>query len=156
MIARLLLFLALVVSGLVIALSLRVPGPPPTADHISSAPTFTEGLREHLQDVQAAADALVELGETRERNLLVVRQRQSAMNAALDATDAWLAQHNEHEDDIAVVAYRSGAALIRKSMSEAQSAFFRFDWDGIAAANVTLQDGAHLITEAISHLAPTR
>lgn len=147
------MLLLLAVAGLAITLQVTAPGPSPSMN--SSVPdtsTFTAGFLEHLSTVQTAAVALVELGERRERNLLVVGQRQSAMNAALDSTDAWLTQQAAHDSDPAVATYRTGADLIRKAMSDAQSAFFRLDWDGIAAANVTLQAGVDEVSAAVSQL----
>jgi hypothetical protein len=139
---RVLLLLLLALAGLAIASGLRAPAPPVTNDGtVTGTGSFTEEFMEHLETVRVAADALVDLGERRERNLLIVGQRQSAMNAALDATDTWLARQTAHQDDPAVVSYRSGAALIRQAMADAQSAFLHFDWDGIAAANETLNEG---------------
>jgi hypothetical protein len=139
---RILLLLLLALAGLAIATGMRAPAPPVTNDVTATdTGTFTEGFLEHLRTVQVAADALVDLGERRERNLLIVGQRQSAMNAALDDTDSWLARQIAHQDDPAVVSYRSGAALIRQAMADAQSAFLHLDWDGIAAANETLGEG---------------
>lgn len=150
---RLLLLLLLVLAGLGITFAVRAPlGPAGNHRDMTATPTFGEGFLEHLDAVQIAAEALVDLGERRERNLLVVGQRQSAMNAALDATDAWLAQQVMPQDDHAVAAYRSGAALIRQSMTDAQSAFLRFDWNSIAAANVVLKQGAAEIAEARNSL----
>ena len=152
--ARVLLLLLLIVAGLVVGLRMRAPGPPPITDGtMTVTPTFAEEFLQHLSSVQTAADALVELGESRERNLLVVGQRQSAMNAALDSTDAWLTQQGANDSDPAVETYRTGAALIRQAMSDAQSAFLRLDWDGIAAANVTLLAGTDEVHAAVSQLA---
>ena len=150
---RVLLLLLLMIVGLAIALSAHPPGPTSIRSGPSTdSPSFAEGFLEQLSIVEAAANALVELGVSRERNLLIVGQRQSAMNAALDSTDTWLTQHAAHESDPAVIAYRTGAILIRQAMSDAQSAFFRLDWDDIAAANVTLQLGADQVTAAVSEL----
>ena len=140
----LLLLLALV--PLAIFLDLRGPEPPAATN--ATNVTFADGFREHLGTVHEAADALVDLGDRRERNLLVVGQRQSAMNAALNAADAWLSQQPGHEDDPAVAAYRAGAADIRQAMIDAQAAFLRFDWDGVAVANDTLKQGAAHISMA--------
>lgn len=146
--APLLLLLALV--PLAIILVVRGPASPVSTDPPTL--TFADGFREHLGTVHEAADALVDLGERRERNLLVVGQRQSAMNAALNASDAWLKQQPGHEDDPAVAAYRAGAHDIRQAMTDAQAAFLRFDWDGVAAANDTLRQGAAHISVAVDLL----
>ncbi|MCA9880154.1 MAG: hypothetical protein KC442_20310 [Thermomicrobiales bacterium] len=132
------------------ALFLRPAAPPPNpVTRASPAATpFAAGFRSQLASVLSAGEALVDLGERRERNLLVVRQRQSAMIAALDATDAWLAQHPAAADDPAVAAYRTGSTRIRAAMAEAQAAFLRFDWDAIAAANDTLRQGVADLTTA--------
>ncbi len=143
---RLLLLFLLALIPLAIILVIRAPVEPVSND--AATGTFADGFLEHLETVQEAAGALVDLGERRERNLLVVGQRQSSMNAALDATDAWLAQQAAHQGDPAVAAYRAGAAGIRQAMADAQSAFLRFDWDGIAAANDTLKQGAADISTA--------
>lgn len=151
--ARVLLLILLVVAGLAVGLRARVPDLPPiTNGSMTDTPTFAEGFLEHLWNVQTAADALVELGESRERNLLIVGQRQSAMNAALDSTDAWLTEEGANDSDPAVATYRSGAALIRQAMSDAQSAFFRLDWDGVAKANVMLQQGVDEVSAAVSQI----
>lgn len=146
---RVLLLLLLAIAGLALPLETRAPAPATQDDGAASATsTFAAGFLEHLETVQAAVDALVELGARRERNLLIVGQQQSAMNAALGSTDAWLAQQAAHQDDRAVAAYRSGADDIRQAMADAQSAFLHFDWDGIAAANLTLKEGAANIAVA--------
>ena len=148
------LLLLLAVAGLVVFLNLRPTVPSTNLDgSLPPAGTFTSGFLAHLETVQEAADALVDLGERRERNLLVVAQGQSAMNAALDATDSWLAQQPTHQDDAAVAAYRSGANEIRQAMTDAQSAFLRLDWNGVAAANVTLREGVDNIRAAVEDLA---
>ena len=146
---RVLLLLLLVVGGLVVGLGTLTSTQTGGDDGVATpTPAFADGFRAHLTTVEAAAGALVDLGERRERNLLVVGQRQSAMNAALDATDAWLVQPGIPEEHPAVLEYRAGAALIRQSMADAQSAFLRLDWDGIAAANVTLKQGTAAIAVA--------
>jgi hypothetical protein len=146
---RLLLLLLLALVPLAIIAEVRAPWPAVRrAGTPAVAAAFADGFLEHLGSVQAAADALVDLGERRERNLLVVGQRQSSMNAALDATDAWLAQQAAHQGDPAVAAYRAGATGIRQAMADAQSAFLHFDWDGVAAANDTLKQGVADISTA--------
>jgi hypothetical protein len=153
MTTRLLMLLIIVLAGLVLAFGLQPPAPLPANDSTPGPSTFDEAFHLRLLEVQEAAITLVELGETRERNLLVVGQRQSAMNAVLDSTDAWLTQQQAREDDPAVASYRSGAASIRSAMSDAQSAFIRFDWDGVAAANDTLKAGVDQIDAAIAETA---
>lgn len=151
---RVLLLLVVALTGLGFALNPRQSPPPARVEGTpTTAGTFAVAFLEHLRTVQVAAAALIDLGERRERNLLVVGQRQSAMNAALDATDTWLAQQTAHQENPAVVAYRSGAALIRQAMADAQSAFLRFDWDGIATANITLKQGAAAMSVAEDLLA---
>lgn len=149
---RMLLLVLLALMPLAIVVNMREVSPPVSTD--AATGTFDEEFLEHLGTVREAADALVDLGERRERNLLVVGQRQSAMNAALDATDAWLSRQAAHHDDPAVVAYRAGANAIRQAMADAQSAFFRFDWDGVAAANNILKQGVADITRAQALLQP--
>lgn len=149
---RVLLLALLALVPLAIVLNLREPVPLVSND--LGTVTFADGLLEHLGAVQEAADALVDLGERRERNLLVVGQRQAAMNSALDATDAWLGQQVAHQGDPAVTAYRAGANDIRRAMADAQSAFLRFDWDGIAAANDTLKLGVAQVSAAENLLLP--
>lgn len=144
----LLLLLLVALAGLTMTMRVRALPPAANTDGGVTATTFADGFLAHLGKVQAAVDALLDLGERRERNLLVVGQRQSAMNAALDSMDAWLAQQAAHQDDPAVAAYRSGADYIRRAMADAQSAFLRFDWAGIAKANGTLEQGAEKIAEA--------
>ena len=149
---RLLLLLLLAVAGLAMLPEMRTPDPSAQVEASPTSSSFTDGFLEQLGLVRVAADALVELGERRDRNLLVVSQRQAAMNAALNSTDAWLAQQVPHQDNAAVAAYRTGANLIRQAMADAQAAFLRFDWDGIAAANDTLKQGAEAIAEAEARL----
>lgn len=146
---RVLLVFALGLASLSL-LTMRAMAPFPASEPATTAAstTFAEGFAERLATVQLAADALVDLGARRERNLLVVSQRQLAMNAALDSTDAWLARQTAPSEGAAVAAYRAGAADIRRAMTDAQSAFFRLDWDGVAAANETLRQGAAEITSA--------
>ncbi len=152
---RILLLLLLAFAGLALPLETRAPGPSAMDDGATTATaTFAAGFLEHLESVRVAVDALVELGARRERNLLVVGQQQSAMNAALSSTDTWLAQQAAHQDDRAVAAYRSGADDIRQAMADAQSAFLHFDWDGIAAANDTLKRGAAEVAVAEGLLKP--
>jgi hypothetical protein len=146
---RILLVVLVALVPLALILAVQAPAPSATTDEIpADSATFTDQFLERLGTVQEATDALVDLGDRRERNLLVVSQRQAAMNAALDATDTWLGQQPAHQSDPAVAAYRAGAAGIRQAMADAQSAFLRFDWDGIAAANTTLRQGKADVTMA--------
>lgn len=147
---RLSLLLLLAFVPLAVILGTREPALPVVVD--SATGPFADGFLKHLESVKEAAAAVVDLGERRERNLLVVSQRQSAMNAALDATDAWLLQQATHQDDPSVTAYRTGAAGIRQAMGDAQSAFLHLDWDGIATANDTLKQGASEISTAVELL----
>jgi hypothetical protein len=144
-----LLLILLVLSGLAIALGASAPLRSPAGNQrVTNPSSFSEEFLAHLTDVQEAADSLVAIGDRRERNLLVVGQGQAAMNAALDATDAWLAEQTTSQEDAAIAAYRSGAAAIRQAMTDAQAAFLRFDWDGVAAANATLKQGTAQIADA--------
>lgn len=145
-----LLLVILLASAAALAVVLRPDGSPlrPGPGASPAATSFATGFRSQLAGVLEAGEALVDLGERRERNLLVVGQRQSAMTAALDATDAWLAQHPAAADDPAVAAYHTGAARIRAAMAQAQSAFLHFDWDAIATANDTLRQGVADLTTA--------
>lgn len=145
----------LVLAGMLLA---QPPGGGPTrlpapAASPASPEAFASGFREHLARALTAGDALVAIGARRERNLLTVAQGQSAMNAALDETDAWLAGQAIAAEDPAVAAYRAGAAQIRAAMADAQRAFLRFDWDGVAAATRELDSGVAQLREAQALLA---
>lgn len=143
------LFFLLALAGLAVTLIPRGPEWPAFGTPVVPTPAaFDSTFRERLKSVHAAADALVDLGERRERNLIVVGQRQAAMNHALDITDAWLSEQVTHQDDPAVVSYRTGAAEIRQAMADAQSAFLRFDWDAIGIANEMLKQGVSDISAA--------
>ncbi|MFT4041342.1 MAG: hypothetical protein QM692_24380 [Thermomicrobiales bacterium] len=155
--------LVLVVAALLAALgglATRWQGPDDSPASLTSpgAITATPGafagaFREHLARVQAAGETLVEIGARRDRNLLTVAQGQSAMTSALAETDAWLAGQAFAPDDPAVAAYRAGATQIRAAMADAQSAFLRFDWDGVAAATQELDSGVAQIRAAQALLA---
>lgn len=150
------LLVLVVLAGTALATVVRQPAAQP-GEILTATPAhgrFADRFREYLGPVLAAGEALVDLGERRERNLFIVGQRQSAMNFALDATDAWLAAQPTHEHDSAVAAYRSGAAQIREAMADAQAAFLRFDWEAIATANDTLRQGMREITAAWKLLPP--
>lgn len=108
-----------------------------------------------LERAAAEANALVSLGDSRERNLFRIRAAQAAMSAALADTDAWLAAHPPAaENEAAVVSYRDGAASIREAMTEAQAGFLRLDFERVARATETMREGEAALRHAIALLAP--
>lgn len=102
--------------------------------------------------VAAAADqarALAALGERRSRNLLEIRSAQSTMESALAAVEKVAAARPvPTEVELALEAYRTGAAAVRTAMSEARAGFLRFDWDRVAAANEQMASGAERLNRA--------
>lgn len=114
---------------------------------------FAAGFRPLLARAAAEAEALVEMGEARERNLLRIRAGQNAMHEALGAADGWLAEQPPAPGDVpAVEAYQEGATSIRTAMNEAQAGFLRLDFDRVARSTETMREGAALLDRAIDLL----
>ena len=113
-------------------------------------------LREEFASLlgEAADDArvLVELGESKDRNLFRIRASQTAMQRSLDATEEWLKRHpSDQIDPEAVVSYREGASLVRTAMDEAQAGFLRLDFDRVARATVSMREGESRLRHALAH-----
>lgn len=114
---------------------------------------FRAGFRPLLERAASDAGVLLNLGESRERNLLRIRAGQEAMSNSLAAADAWLVAHPPAAaDEPAIEAYRDGAAAIRKAMEEAQAGFLRFDFDRVAVATETMWQGAAALERAMALL----
>jgi paraquat-inducible protein B len=107
--------------------------------------------------VQAANDArtLVELGETKDRNLFRIREGQAAMERSLLAADGWLTRNPSLHADAAAATYRDGASRIRAAMDEAQQGFRRLDFDRVAQATETMREGERLLRDAQRLLEPS-
>lgn len=113
------------------------------------ASAFRAGFLPLLHDAVAKARELVVIGETREHNLFRIRAEQDAMETALAAADVWVTAHPPPPgDELAVAAYREGAAAIRLAMQEGQAGFLRFDFDRVARATETLEQGAAAVERA--------
>ncbi len=129
------------------------PGQPSSPVMATSADTFRAGFLPLLEQAAANAQALVAMGESRERNLLRIRAAQEAMSSSLAAADAWLAdQQPPAPVEPAIAAYRPGAAAIRTAMSEAEAGFLRLDFDRVVRATVTLRQGAADLARAVGLL----
>lgn len=125
---------------------------PPSALPRAEARLYA-ALLGRIRPAAAEAQSLVQLGESRSRNLLAIRSAQARMSALLDAIDAFIesAPATERFDD-ALAAYRTGSISIRDAMDEAQAAFLRFDWDRVAAATSTLDRGASDLRRSVALL----
>ena len=101
----------------------------------------------------ADAKLLVELGESKERNLFRIRAGQAAMEQSLAAADAWLASNAVADTDRSLVmTYRDGAELIRNGMAEAQAGFLRLDFDRVAQAAAEVRAGERQLRHALAEL----
>lgn len=110
---------------------------------------FRAGFAPLVVQVAREAAVLTALGERKERNLFRIRTAQTAMEASLSATDAWLAANPAPEEhEAAVAAYRQGAALVREAMDEAQAGFLRLDFGRVARATATMRAGEAALREA--------
>jgi hypothetical protein len=156
------LLIALVSAIVLIGSPRRASAPPVTAPNSLATPaapadltTFRAGFLPLLERAAANADALVAMGEARERNLLRIHAAQDAMNAALQDADDWLTSHPAPATDApAVAAYRHGEAAIRTAMDEALAGFLRFDFARVARATETMRDGASSLQRALALLQP--
>jgi hypothetical protein len=115
--------------------------------------SFRAGFRPLIERAAASADALVTMGDARERNLLRLHAGQDAMNVALADADTWLITHPPPAADVpAVAAYHRGAAAIRSAMDEAQSGFLQVDFARVARATETMREGAAQLARAVNLL----
>lgn len=132
------------------------PGAPVVAP--AALPTaeaaYYEALAPRLDRAALDADALVEIGNRRSRNLLEIRAAQDRMDESLDALDLLLAKRPPPPRFASSVgAYRHGSTSVREAMTEAQAAFLRFDWDRVAAAYDRAGNGAAALHRAERELA---
>lgn len=126
---------------------------PPASTPAPLDPELREEFASLLYEAAKDARVLVELGETKDRNLFRIRSSQSAMQRSLDDTDAWLERHARDQMDAkAVAAYRDGASLVRTAMVEAQAGFLRLDFDRVARATVSMREGEDRLRDALAHL----
>jgi hypothetical protein len=106
-----------------------------------------------LQRTLATAETLVAMGDSRERNLLVIHERQSAMLEALAAADAWVTANPKAADAPAVASYQEGAREIRGAMDDARDGLLHLDFGEVARATTTMKQGATALREAVTLLA---
>jgi hypothetical protein len=119
----------------------------------ATSDSFRSGFLPLLDRAAAQADALVAMGDARERNLVSIHSAQDAMNAALQDADDWLASHPAPpSDETAVAAYRRGAAAVRAAMDEALAGFLHLDFGRVARATETMRQGAADLNRAIASL----
>lgn len=133
---------------------IETPTPPSATP---APPSSDDGLRLEFRPMLARtlADAklLVELGESKERNLFRIRAGQAAMEQSLAAADAWLASNAVADTDRSLVmTYRDGAELIRNGMAEAQAGFLRLDFDRVAQAAAEVRAGERQLRHALAEL----
>lgn len=106
-----------------------------------------------VERATAQARVLVAMGEDRERNLFLIRREQEVMLSRLAATDAWLAAHPPPAAFVpASEAYRDGASTIRAAMDEAQAGLLRFDFERVARATDTMNEGLSALDLAATRL----
>jgi hypothetical protein len=126
--------------------------PPSLPSGIPESSAALQSFRPLLQRASTQADALVALGQARERNLIRIRSEQNAMAAVLAEADAWVNANSDSESEPAIATYGEGAASIRAVMNEAQEGFLRFDFDRVTGATETLMTGADALRQALDLL----
>lgn len=144
-----------VVLAVVVGFQLRAGSPalaPPPRESSSYA-SYASAFLPLVQDALRQGEALAALGISKDRNLLRIAQHQQATQAALAAADAWLAAHPPPaEATAAVMAYRSGADLLRAAMDEARTGLVSLDFARVAAATSTVQSSVATLRQAVALL----
>lgn len=153
-IATIAVLVGLAILGLAAQLP-RIPvTPAPETPPVSTADP--EALRAEflplLQQALATADMLVAMGDARERNLLVIHARQSAMLEALAAVDTWLDANPDAAGMPAAIVYRDGAREIRAAMDEARDGLLHLDFGEVAHATTTMRQGVAALRQALMML----
>lgn len=152
-VAALLLVALTVASVLTTASSPRPSRPSAQGAGAVAVRGYASALAPRLSAAADQAAALAALGERRSRNLLEIRSAQSRMEETLAAVDTIAAAGPPPASAVSAVAsYRSGAALVRDAMDEAQAGFLQFDWDRVATAYEDLDAGAAQLRRARDQL----
>lgn len=117
---------------------------PPAAETV-----YRKALAPRIERAALDADALVEIGERRSRNLLEIRAAQNRMGDSLAAIDLLLANRPPPADlQSSISGYWEGAEALREAMTEAQAGFVRLDWERVAAAYERAGTGAAALHRA--------
>ena len=128
-----------------------IASPPPRLSDAEA--TFYADLAPRLRAAAEQAQALVDLGEGRSRNLLAIRAEQRRMDDRLGAVDA-IAAARAAPDRFApaLAVYRDGARTVRTAIDEAEAGFLRLDWDRVARATESMAQGAFELDRAVTLL----
>lgn len=123
--------------------------PVATAGRATAETGYRKALAPRFERAALDADALVEIGERRSRNLLEIRAAQNRMSNSLAAIDLLLANGPPPKGlQTSISGYREGAEAMREAMTEAQAGFVRLDWDRVAAAYERAETGAAALHRA--------
>lgn len=152
-VAALLLAVLTVASVLTTASSPRPSRPSAPDAGTITVRGYASALAPRLAAVADQAAELAALGERRSRNLFELRSAQSRMEETLAAVDTIAGAGPLPASAVSAVAsYRTGAALVRDAMAEAQAGFLRFDWDRVAKAYAEMDAGAAQLRRARDQL----
>jgi hypothetical protein len=95
------------------------------------------------------AHGLVELGETKSRNLPAILGEQGRMTARLDEIDALIAAGALPPDAAeAVAAYEAGSRSVRDAMGQAQAGLMRLDFGAVKEATERMRAGERDLARA--------
>ncbi len=97
-----------------------------------------------LRALTAEAAVLVKLGDERSRNLVELQVRGDRVIELADQIDTFIAENTiPARFMLAVDLYRTGVEAARTGISNAKSAVLRFDWDAVATALESFENGTN-------------
>ncbi len=146
-------------AGVTILLSTQSAPPVVAPAAVASPPSLTgeerafyEAVSPELRAAAAEARQLTTKGEERDRNLFAIRAGQGRLRDHLAALDEHFAGAVPERFAPVVATYKLAVVDIRASMSQAEGAFLRFDWDAVAAATELMAKGTAQLETAVVRL----
>jgi hypothetical protein len=115
----------------------------PTAAALSPADdAFYRYVGARMRALSAESAKLVELGEARSRNVMELQIRANRIDQISGQIDDYLATSPvPPRFQPALDRYTAAVAIMRAGIAATKSAFFAFDWDGVAAGLATFEQG---------------
>lgn len=134
--------------------------PPPVTPAAATSPPSLSGeerafyatVSPELRAAAAEARHLTTQGEERNRNLFAIRAGQGRLRDHLAALDTSFAATVPERFAPVVALYQPAVTEIRASMSQAESAFLRFDWDAVGVATEVMASGTAQLEAALARL----
>jgi hypothetical protein len=143
-------------AGATILLSTQ-SAPPVVPAAVASPPSLTgeerafyESVSPELRAAAAEARQLTTKGEQRDRNLFAIRAGQGRLRDHLAVLDQSFAATVPERFAPVVAMYKLAVVDIRASMSQAEAAFLRFDWDAVGAATELMANGTAQLEAAVA------